>query len=167
MILRVELREVDPPVWRRIAAPSHMKLDTFHALICDAMGWHGALGYVFDDDGNTYHHPGCGVAEHDPSEERLLALASEVGYTFSYTYNLMDEWTHAITLEDVREARPTDVAKVIDGAGACPPDDCGGPRRYMELVRALRDPSQPDHDDAVECLGRDYDPSAYRPAHLV
>jgi hypothetical protein len=164
LILRVELAEVDPPVWRRVAAPSHMTLAAFHALICEAMGWDGGHGYAFDDDGNTYHDPGCGIAEHDPSEERLLALASEVGYTFSYTYDLGDEWTHTVTLEDVREAGPTDVAKVIDGVGACPPEDCGGPRRYMELVRALRDPSRPDHDDAVERLGRYYNPSAYQPA---
>jgi hypothetical protein len=162
MVLKVEL-EVDPTVWRRISAPSHMRLDDFHALICDAMGWDGGRGYAFDDDGNTYHDPGCGVAEHDPSDERLLALASEVGYAFSYTYDLGDEWRHTVTLEDVREAGPTDTAKVIDGAGVCPPEGCGGPRRYMDLARARRDPSRPDHDNAEQCHGPNYHHSAYQP----
>ncbi|MDT5025205.1 MAG: Plasmid pRiA4b ORF-3-like protein [Micromonosporaceae bacterium] len=54
-------------------------------------------------------------------------------------------------------ASPVNVAEILDGAGACPPEDCGGPHRYMALVKAQRDAADPDHDDAVELLGLDYD----------
>jgi len=41
-----------------------------------------------------------------------------------------------------------------------PPDTFA---RYLRLVRALTDPADPDHDDAVEWLGENYDPARYQP----
>ena len=37
--------------------------------------------------------------------------------------------------------------------GACPPEDCGGPRGYAELKMTLTDPKDPDHAETKECLG--------------
>jgi Plasmid pRiA4b ORF-3-like protein len=74
-----------------------------------------------------------------------------------------DDWTHTVTLEEIREAGPENIPELLDGAGACPPEDCGGPVRYLALVQALRDSAHPDHDEAVEWLGEDHDPASYRP----
>ena len=30
--------------------------------------------------------------------------------------------------------------------GSCPPEDCGGPHGYTELLQALADPRHPEHD---------------------
>jgi len=120
--------------------------------------------YAFDDNDYRYQDPRCAQAGYVASEERLVALASDVGYSFAYVYDFGDYWTHTITLEEIREAGDVDLAEVIDGAGACPPEDCGGPQRYMDLVNALEDRRHRNHADAVERLGRGYDPATFQPA---
>jgi hypothetical protein len=34
----------------------------------------------------------------------------------------------------------------VDGHGACPPEDCGGPGGYAELLGVLADPTYPEHE---------------------
>lgn len=47
------------------------------------------------------------------------------------------------------------------GAGACPPEDCGGIGGYEDLLAALRDPKHEQHDETVEGVGEDFDPTAF------
>src|SRR5262249_8041864 len=65
------------------------------------------------------------------------------------------------TLEDAWAAEGENTFRILDGAGACPPEDCDGPDEYLELLQALTDPADPDHAEAVEQLGEDYDPARY------
>lgn len=37
--LRITLRDSKPPIWRRVAVPSHIKLGQLHEVIQIAMGW--------------------------------------------------------------------------------------------------------------------------------
>ena len=50
----------------------------------------------------------------------------------------------------------------IGGAGATPPEDCGGVPGYAELVRAMADPNDPEHAHLAEWIGLDsWDPKAF------
>lgn len=51
--------------------------------------------------------------------------------------------------------------RCIKGKRACPPEDCGGPWGYEELLDALRDPKHPNHADMVEWIGNDFDPEEF------
>jgi hypothetical protein len=51
--------------------------------------------------------------------------------------------------------------RVIAGKRACPPEDCGGPWGYENLLEALADPKHPDHDDLKEWVGGDFDPEHF------
>jgi hypothetical protein len=42
---------------------------------------------------------------------------------------------------------------MIDGSGACPPEDCGGSYGYLEIIKILNDPKNREHDDMAEWLG--------------
>jgi len=44
-------------------------------------------------------------------------------------------------------------AVCLDGANACPPEDCGGPPGYEDLLRVLADPSHEDHDHVRRWIG--------------
>ena len=62
------------------------------------------------------------------------------GAVFRYDYDFGDGWEH-----DVRVVRRTtsDGAHCLDGARACPPEDCGGPPGYAEILLALESPDDP------------------------
>jgi hypothetical protein len=49
----------------------------------------------------------------------------------------------------------------LEGQGTCPPEDSGGVPEYEEWLIAQKEPENPDHEDAVEWLGADYDPSLF------
>jgi hypothetical protein len=40
----------------------------------------------------------------------------------------------------------------VAGKRCCPPEECGGPQRFAELVQALQDSSYSSHDEACEWL---------------
>ena len=46
---------------------------------------------------------------------------------------------------------------LVDGRRAAPPEDCGGPPGYEELLRVLSDPSAPEHADMCTWVGPDFE----------
>ena len=49
-------------------------------------------------------------------------------------------------------------------AGACPPEDCGGPWGYQELLDILADPTREEHRERLEWIGHPIDPEAFDPS---
>jgi hypothetical protein len=160
LVLRVELDEVQPPVWRRVAVPSNTPLDQVHQMLQAAMGWEGKHGYEFQT-GGIILTPGAEAPGIAAEGERLVAIATEPGESFSYLYAY--GWRHTVTLEEALAADGENTFRTLGGAGACPPEDCDGPEEYLELLQALTDPADPGHLDAVELFGEDYDPAQYEP----
>ena len=65
----------------------------------------------------------------------------------------------------VDEILPADPAAhsphCLDGARAAPPEDCGGPFGYAELLEALADPTRSEHAERLEWIGDRFDPGAF------
>jgi hypothetical protein len=70
-----------------------------------------------------------------------------------------------ITLLDGRHsAEPgAKYPRCVEGARACPPEDCGGPWGYANFLEAIRDPKHEDHDDLQEWIGGKFDSEAFDP----
>ena len=50
---------------------------------------------------------------------------------FRYVYDMFCEWEHEIRVEERLAAAPGKrYPQCVGGAGACPPEDCGGPDAY-------------------------------------
>jgi hypothetical protein len=164
MIVRIDLDHTDPKVWRRVAIPSNTRLDQVHQIIQHAMGWDDSHLYAIDAGEHTFIDPRS-AEEHElrADGERLVAIVHDPGDTVAYTYDFGDNWVHTLTLEEVRPNGLVNTVTVLDGAGACPPEDCGGPFGYQQLLHALTDPTDPAHDDALDLLGPDFDPNHYQP----
>jgi hypothetical protein len=47
------------------------------------------------------------------------------------------------------------------GKRNCPPEDCGGPWGYQDLIAILADPSHPDHKEQREWIDEDFDPDTF------
>jgi hypothetical protein len=157
LVLRIELDGVTPRVWRRVAIPSNTLLDRVHLIFQDAMGWHDQHMYAFETDEHTIIDPRSDSGEATADGERLVSIATQQGATFTYVYDFGDEWRHTVTVEEIRPGGPDNSFTILDGEGACPPEDTGGATGYQWLLDALADPSSPDHEDAVDRLGADFD----------
>jgi hypothetical protein len=104
-------------------------------------------------DCNDWLDPRCESPGTSADGERLVSIATEAGQQFCYRYDFGDEWWHTVTLEQARPAGPENTFQILDGAGACPPEDCGGSGGYGSAGSA----------DAVDRLGEDHDPGRYQP----
>lgn len=66
---------------------------------------------------------------------------------FVYRYDYGDDWKHQIQLEEVILDYAVGYPTLLEGAGACPPEDVGGARGYEEFLKAWNTPSHEGHKD--------------------
>jgi len=161
--LQVTLEGVSPPVWRRLLVPGGYTLDRLHRVIQCGMGWRDCHLHSFEAGGVQYGvpDPDSDLAVHDEMDFRLDQVAVK-GDRMRYTYDFGDWWEHEIEVEDVTPADPEHrYPSCPAGAGACPPEDVGGPDGYAELLDAISDPDHPEHAEMREWLGRPFDPAAF------
>lgn len=172
LILHVALRDIDPPIWRRLRVPDRLTLHQLHRVLQLAFGWLDYHVYEFTPEGPgtagggtrgprrtgaarvRYAVPdpewddGDGAPEtRDSREVTLRALALRRGARLTYTYDFGDDWAHDLLVERVVAAPAPDEAlpMVLDGARAAPPEDAGGVSGYERLVAVLADPDDPEH----------------------
>ena len=126
------------------------------------MGWNGGHLHVFDIDGRSY---GDRASVDDVADENRLTLGGvrKSGVArFGYTYDFGDDWEHAITIEKtLPAAEGTTYPACIAGKRACPPEDCGGPWGYQELLEIIADPAHPERAERLEWLDEDFDPEDF------
>jgi Plasmid pRiA4b ORF-3-like protein len=153
--LRISLRDVHPPVLRVIDVPADSTLPELHELLQAGLGWTNSHLHQFVAGDQLYGVPDEEwEAQHDESGVRLGQLPRR----FGYLYDFGDGWEH-----DVEVLGPGgDQPGCVFGEGACPPEDCGGPYGYAELLKVLADPTHPEHASLRDWAGelRDFDQAA-------
>jgi Plasmid pRiA4b ORF-3-like protein len=151
--LRVTLRDVEPLVTRVIDVPNDSTLPELHELLQAAMGWTNSHLHQFDADGTAYGVPDDDgfMEQQDEAKHKLKDLSAR----FTYLYDFGDGWEHDV---DVLGTGSDQVGCVF-GEGACPPEDCGGPHGYEQLLMVLADPQDPEHESMRLWAGelRDFD----------
>jgi hypothetical protein len=144
--LRVTLQGVRPPVWRRLLIPANMTLGSLHDVIQTSMGWRDSHLHDFEIAGEHYGDPS--TTDEVANEARLtLAGIHDSGVVrCKYTYDFGDGWEHLIVIEGtVLRVDGQHYPACIAGKRACPPEDCGGPFGYAELLEVRANPTHPDH----------------------
>jgi hypothetical protein len=94
-----------------------------------------------------------------------LGAVVKVGGELVYHYDFGDDWEHRIVVESAI-ANGSDVIICADGARACPPEDCGGPPGYKNLLRVLADPNDEEHASMKQWVGRRFESERFEPAAL-
>jgi len=167
--IRITLSEVVPPVWRVFAVKGSTTLDELHGVIQAVIGWSDCHLHEFIIDGN--HYTACSgqddldlgdVVAEDEKGVRLDRLIRRRGASFEYMYDYGDGWFHVLVVEEIGSPEPGVVYPVcLGGERACPPEDCGGPWGYAELLEILGDPDHGEHVGMREWIGGEFDPERF------
>lgn len=65
---------------------------------------------------------------------------------FEYVYDFGDNWRHKIELEQIIEDYKFGYPVVLEGKGACPPEDVGGLGGYAEFLEAWNNPEHGEYE---------------------
>lgn len=167
--IKITLEHVHPPVWRRIEVPGDMTLAQLHAIIQRVMGWDDYHMWSFQV-GKTEYQTGSGEMfdfgggprPHSPAGTTLEAATEGRLISFRYWYDFGDDWFHALKVERVADPESGAVyPRCLEGARACPPEDCGGPPGYEGFLDAVANPKHPDHEEMLEWIGGAWDAEAF------
>ena len=173
---KVTLQDVDPPVWRRIQVPANYTFWDLHVAIQDAMGWHDSHLHSFKVRIRKGPSVVIGIPDEDYESGRetlpgwdipLARYLTRNGQKAMYEYDFGDGWEHELVFEGVVPLGPAlQCPRCIDGARACPPEDCGGPHGYARLLEALHDPNHPSRAELMDWVGGAFDPEAFHPSKV-
>nr|WP_228734084.1 plasmid pRiA4b ORF-3 family protein [Xanthomonas euvesicatoria] len=84
-----------------------------------------------------------------------------VGDALTYTYDFGDNWQHRVTVEKTMARPKGTYPRVIAGKYACPPEDCGGPWGYGDMLRVLAGHRNARRRELVEWLGGPFNPKTF------
>ncbi len=127
--LKIHLLGISPMIWRRVVVSSAITLRELHGALQVTMGWDGIHLFQFDvravDYGPWELH---GASPDIP----LSSFEFRSKDRFSYIYDMGDYWKHEVRVEAILDAdSKTSYPVCTGGAGACPPEECGGPQGYL------------------------------------
>lgn len=168
--LKVVLRGSKPPIWRRLLATGNGSLAWLHAVLQTAMGWTNSHLHHFLTPDGRYSDPrynedmGFGdEPDQDEAKTTLMQIAPRKGARFVYEYDFGDSWEHEVTVEKILPtgSGPVTSALCLDGARACPPEDCGGIWGYANLLKILKNPKHLEHEAMREWIGGAFDAEAF------
>ena len=170
--LRVALCDVTPEIWRRVQVRSSITLASLHRVLQPVMGWTNSHLHDFRVTDVCYGEPHPELPPRKDERKAVLGdLLTKPNDRLTYVYDFGDGWRHDVVLERVIAAEPDcDYPRVIAGARACPPEDCGGISGYAHLLAVLADPRHVEHFDLVDWVGGSFDPEAFDAAetdHLL
>jgi len=166
--LKITLKDVKPPVWRRVLVRDDITFYKLHRIIQHAMGWFESHLYEFrlgemiigekDDDWDFYDRYEVKSAK----RIKLSSMNFAPKDKFRYVYDFGDNWRHDIVVEKVFD--PEEGVKYpvcIGGKRNCPPEDVGGPWGYEDFLEAIQDPQHPEHESMLEWVGGSFDPEEF------
>ena len=161
--LKITLRDIKPPAWRRVQVKD-CSLAKLHDIIQTCMGWDGYHLHAFEVGGEQYSEPDPdGIMETE--DERTVKLSQVVTggiKKFSYVYDFGDNWDHIIQVEKTLEPEAgVRYPRCTAGKRACPPEDCGGPWGYGDVLDAIQNPEHEQHGDLKEWVGGEFDPEEF------
>ena len=154
-VIKVTLLGTTPPVWRRILVPREITLRNLHRTLQTVVGWSDSHlhQFVCQRTGLSGSRSRVGIKIADESRTMLGEFIGTAGARLLYEYDFGDSWKHELLLEDILLGDGTFQQTCVAGQRCCPPEDCGGPQGFAELLRAFHDANDPNHDEVCEWLG--------------
>jgi len=162
--IKVTLRDIRPPIWRRLEVLSDTTLERLHLIFQLAMGWANYHLHQFTIGGIEYGQPDPDLDFEVEDEKRvkLSQMALRENTKFVYEYDFGDSWEHTVLVE---KTLPVEKGKhypsCSKGKRVCPPEDVGGPWGYADFLETIQDVNHSEHEDMLEWAGGQFDPEAF------
>ena len=168
---KITLKNIRPPIWRRLLVQSDTSLATFHDILQIAMGWENCHLHQFTIEGQQYSQPidsdfGPGMFDESEGEDEAKYSLADFNFEekdkFHYEYDFGDGWEHIVLVEKVLSVDPKQNYPICTkGKRACPPEDCGGPWGYANFLEAVENSDHPEHEDMLEWFDGKFDSQAF------
>jgi hypothetical protein len=167
----VWLERIRPRIWRRFLLQKEATFDDLHLAIQESAPWSNCHLFEFRLGGRR----GEPIAGDDEGEEAeparhvpLDAVFAGKGDECMYLYDFGDGWEHRVRLRAVRDLPEGFHRRLLAGARAFPPEDCGGVWGYQVCLAAVGacEPADVDASPDVleerrEWLPADWDPESF------
>ena len=163
-ILRIELEDIKPLIWRRVGVRTSMTLKAVHDVIQTIMGWLDCHLWELAANGRRYSMLVPNVADwneriKDVAKTKLSALLATGVSEIGYLYDMGDNWQHRIIVEKLKAAEPgAHYPQFLGGERRCPPEDCGGIPGYYEFLNNIASKQNKKRQAALDWYGGPYDP---------
>jgi hypothetical protein len=144
--IKVTLLGTRPPIWRRFLVEPDITLGHLHSTLQIVMGWT-----------NSHLHQFLFQKRKQADGAKLGDVIASPGSKLLYEYDFGDCWQHELLLEEILNRDESFQRTCVAGARCCPPEDCGGPHGFRELLDALNDTSHPEHEFFCEWLEDGFD----------
>lgn len=164
--IEVSLDHVDPRIWRRLLLRDRASFLDLHHAIQDACGWESAHLFAFyDDRGDVVAGlpDDFGFGDPHPDAKKVPAGSYLKRHRkVVYEYDFGDGWQHTVELKEVVTLNERFARRLLDGARAFPPEDCGGLPGYEDVLVVASGGEAQYHDTATlrQWYG-DWDPEAF------
>ena len=151
--------------------PSGITLAQLHGVLQVVMGWTNSHLHKCIAKGVIYElpdHESYVYEVHEDERKAVLEkILTEPKNKLTYTYDFGDGWEHEVVLEAMAPFEPGGKYPWgVAGKRACPPEDVGGVWGYADMLSALADPDDPEHEEVREWIGESFDPEAFNAYEL-
>lgn len=151
--LKMVLKGISPPIWRRFQVSGNISLYKLHLVLQAVMGWENYHLFEFQMGDLRFGIPDP-EEYHDVKDARRYKLNKVLPAEktrLMYTYDFGDGWEHELTVEKIIPVESELKHPVcLGGKRAGPPEDSGGVGGYEDYLKILRTPLAADPDDEDE-----------------
>ena len=159
--LKVTLKDLKPPVWRRLLVEDTMTLGDLHMAVQAAMGWDNGHLHLFMVDREQIGDPRQLDEVEDEARVKVGDLAAAGWKSFAYIYDMGDSWEHTIKIEGSEALiLPAPIPPASAASAPARRRTSGGPWGFADMLAAVADPKDDRHAEFKEWLG-EFDPEAF------
>lgn len=166
--IKITLVGSKPPIWRRFLIDPNENLFNLHLVIQILMGWTDSHLHQYIQGKTFFAMPdrsdegSFGSERLDESKFKIFQVLDKPKAKIIYEYDFGDSWGHVLVLEKILPQEESKKYPVcLDGALACPPEDCGGIFAYRNILEIIGNPDHEDHEEMIEWLDDEFDPKEF------
>lgn len=173
--LKISIKYISPPIWRRILISSYSTFAELHDVIQEFFDWGNyhlhEFYYCIQDyirrqiriqglDIDGFSPPNSDLYDAREDDIRLCDVFSTEQRVVNYLYDFGDNWEHNIKLEKIFPYKDGFQSPLcVGGKRATPPEDCGGPYGYQEILEIQENKKHPQYKETITWLEGKFDPN--------